>query len=158
DEASYFFTRAQEQAMEDNDMATVGRCANNLGIIANMQGDYARAVGAYTRAIAAYEQARFHRGIAESRHNLGITYREQGRLADAEEMLRAVIARAAQHNRPLLVATAQRDLASLLHRIGDRPAATATARAARATFDRLGAKAEVDKLDALEATFQVAPR
>src|SRR5438105_110997 len=83
DEASYFFTRAQEQAMQDNDMATVGRCANNLGIIANMQGDYARAVGAYTRAIAAYEQARYHRGIAESRHNLGITYREQGRLDHA---------------------------------------------------------------------------
>src|SRR5436309_3279278 len=85
DEASYFFTRAQEQAMQDNDMATVGRCANNLGIIANMQGDYARAVGAYTRAIAAYEQARFYRGIAESRHNLGITYREQGRLDHARQ-------------------------------------------------------------------------
>src|SRR6059058_1743415 len=161
-EASYFFTRAQEQAMQDNDMATVGRCANNLGIIANMQGDYARAVGAYTRAIAAYEQAGFHRGIAESRHNLGITYREQGRLdhaleaadaavrdaewlndrgfkaqalagraeirlaqglagrtRDAEDMLRAVIARATEHGRPLLVATAQRDLVGLLHRAGD---------------------------------------
>src|SRR5437762_5888257 len=46
---------------------------------------YARAVGAYTRAIAAYEQAGFHRGIAESRHNLGITYREQGRLDHALE-------------------------------------------------------------------------
>src|SRR5436190_10384877 len=46
---------------------------------------YARAVGAYTRAIAAYEQAGFHRGIAESRHNLGITYREQGRLDRSEE-------------------------------------------------------------------------
>ena len=169
DEAAYFFTRAQEQAMQDNDMATVGRCANNLGIIANMQGDYARAVGAYTRAIAAYEQAGSHRGIAESRHNLGITYREQGRLdhalqaadaavRDAEDMLRAVIARATEHDRPLLVATAQRDLAGVLHRIGDRAAATATARAARATFGRLGAKAEVDKLDALEATLQVAPR
>src|SRR2546426_7943778 len=53
-EATYFFTRAQEEAMRDNDMATVGRCANNLGIIANMQGDYVRAVGAYTRAMAAY--------------------------------------------------------------------------------------------------------
>src|SRR3989454_669817 len=238
DEASYFFTRAQEQAMQDNDMATVGRCANNLGIIANMQGDYARAVGAYTRAIAAYEQAGFHRGIAESRHNLGITYREQGRLdhaleaadaavrdaewlndrgfkaqalagraeirlaqaepelaireaqealaihrerndgvletedlrilavalglagrlRDAEEMLRAVIARATQHDRPLLVASAQRDLTSLLHRIGDRPAATVMAQAARATFERLGATAQIAKLDALEATLPVAPR
>ena len=237
-EASYFFTRAQEQAMQDNDMATVGRCANNLGIIANMQGDYARAVGAYTRAIAAYEQAGFHRGIAESRHNLGITYREQGRLdhaleaadaavrdaewlddrgfkaqalagraeirlvqdepelaireaqealaihrglndgvletedlrilavaqglagkiRDAEDMLRDVIARATDHNRPLLVATAQRDLAGVLYRTGDRVAATAMARVARATFDRLGATAEIAKLDALEATLPVALR
>ena len=77
--------------MQDNDMATVGRCANNLGIIANMQGDYARAVGAYTRAIAAYEQAGFHRGIAESRHNLGITYREQGRLDHALEAADAAV-------------------------------------------------------------------
>src|SRR2546426_835834 len=230
--------RAQEQAMQDNDMATVGRCANNLGIIANMQGDYARAVGAYTRAIAAYEQAGFHRGIAESRHNLGITYREQGRLdhaleaadaavrdaewlndrgfkaqalagraeirlaqgepelaireaqealaihrerndgvleaedlrilavalglagrmRDAEEMLRAVIARATKHDRPLLVASAQRDLASLLHRIGDRPAATVMAQAARVTFDRLGATAEIAKLDALDATMASSSR
>src|SRR5213078_21541 len=235
-EASYFFTRAQEQAMQDNDMATVGRCANNLGIIATMQGDYPRAIGAYTRAIAAYERAHYHRGIAESRHNLGITYREQGQLdhalqaadaavrdaewlddrgfkaqalagraeirlvqdepelavreaeealaihrevndavretedlrilagalslagktRDAEDRLRAVIARAMEHDRPLLVATAQRDLASVLYRTGDRTAAMAMARAARATFDRLGAKAEAAKLDALETTLQVA--
>src|SRR5213078_1515997 len=82
-EATYFFTRAQEKAIQDNDMATVGRCANNLGVIANMQGDYGRAVGAYARAIAAYEKARNDRGIAETQHNLGITYREQGRLDDA---------------------------------------------------------------------------
>src|SRR5947208_1031092 len=75
-----------------------------------------------------------------------------GRLRDAEEMLRAVIARATQHDRPLLVASAQRDLASLLHRIGDRPAATVMAQAARVTFDRLGATAQIAKLDALEAT------
>ena len=237
-EASYFFTRAQEQAMQDNDMATVGRCANNLGIIATMQGDYPRAIGAYTRAIAAYERAHYHRGIAESRHNLGITYREQGQLdhalqaadaavrdaewlddrgfkaqalagraeirlvqdepelaireaqealaihrglndgvletedlrilavaqglagkiRDAEDMLRDVIARATDHNRPLLVATAQRDLAGVLYRTGDRVAATAMARVARATFDRLGATAEIAKLDALEAALQVAAR
>src|SRR5260370_8348595 len=46
DEATSFFTQAQEEAMQDNDMATVGRCANNLGIIANIQGDYGRAVRA----------------------------------------------------------------------------------------------------------------
>src|SRR5712692_4536980 len=82
-EAAQFFTQAQEEAMQDNDMATVGRCANNLGIIANMQGDYGQAVGAYTRAIAAYQKARYDRGIVESQHNLGITYREQGHQDDA---------------------------------------------------------------------------
>src|SRR5262245_42907427 len=61
DEATYFFTRAQEEASNDNDMATVGRCPNNLGIIASMQGDYKRAVINFTRAIASYEQAHFAR-------------------------------------------------------------------------------------------------
>src|SRR6059036_319962 len=228
-EATSFFTRAQEEAMQDNDMATLGRCANNLGIIANMQGDYGRAVGAYTRAIAAYQKARNDRGIAETQHNLGITYREQGRLdyamhatdtamreaerlsdrqlkaqalagraeiqvargdpelaireaqravvihrdlkdavretedlrilavalgaagrkREADAMFREVIARAAKHERPLLVAIAQRDLADLLAREGNIAAAREVAETARATLERLGAKAEAEKLDAL---------
>jgi tetratricopeptide (TPR) repeat protein len=90
-EATEFFTRAQEEAMQDSDMATLGRCANNLGIIANMQGDYGRAVGAYTRAIGAYQKARYAQGIAESQHNLGITYREQGRLDDAMQAADAAV-------------------------------------------------------------------
>ncbi len=229
DEATYFFTRALEEAMQDKDMATVGRCANNLGIIATMQGDYKRAVGVYTRAIAAYHQAGHDRGVVESQHNLGITYREQGqldralqaaeaavreaeRLGDqalqaqalaglaetqvargepelamqdaeravavhrkrkdavretedmrilavaqglagkpqaAEGLLREVIARATEHKRPLLVATAQRDLAALLIREGKVAAAKVEAQEARATFGRLGARAEIGKLDAL---------
>src|SRR5437016_4342376 len=223
-EATSFFTRAQEEAMQDNDMATLGRCANNLGIIANMQGDYAR-------AIAAYQKARNERGIAETQHNLGIAYREQGRLDDAmhatdtamreaerlgdrrlkaqalagraeiqvargdpelaireaqravvihrdlkdavretedlrilavalgaagrkreaEAMFREVIARAAKHERSLLVAIAQRDLAYLLAREGHIAAARAVPDTARATLERLGAKAEAEKLDALLA-------
>src|SRR3989449_7839360 len=91
DEATYFFSRAQEEATDDSDMATVGRCANNLGIIANMQGDYRRAVIAYTRAIAAYEQAHFGRGVAEARHHLGIPCRAQGQLDRALEIANQAI-------------------------------------------------------------------
>jgi tetratricopeptide (TPR) repeat protein len=234
DEATYFFTRAQEEATDDNDMATVGRCANNLGVIANMQGDYKRAVIAYTRAIAAYEQASFARGVAESRHNLGIVCRAQGRLdraleiatvaiaeaqrladqqltaqaiaglaeihvargeADlaletieraivthrelkdpvreaedlrikagalalkangnreaAETMLRQVIERATEHGRPLLLAMAERDLALLLVQVGDVPGGKAAAQRARSSFQRLSARAEIDKLDELLET------
>jgi tetratricopeptide (TPR) repeat protein len=229
DEATYFFTRAQEEATDDNDLATVGRCANNLGIIANMQGDYKRAVIAYTRAIAAYEQAHFARGVAESRHNLGIVCRAQGRLDraleiakvaieearalgdqqltaqalaglaeihvsrgeaeqalaeidraiathvelkdpvreaedlrikagalavagrrdEAENLLRAVIDRATEHGRPLLLAMAERDLAQILVQHGDVVAGKAIAQRARSTFQRLSARVEVDKLDDL---------
>lgn len=229
DQATRFFARALEEAMQDDDMATVGRCANNIGIIANLQGDFARAVGAYTRAIAAYQQVRHDRGIAESRHNLGITYREQGQLDDAlqaadaavqeaerlgdrqlkgqalagraeiqiargepelaireadralamhrqlqdavretedlrilavalgqvgktdeaKDLLREVIDRALRHERPLLAATAQRDLAQLLACEGEVAAAKTMAQVARATFDHLGAKVEMGKLDTL---------
>src|SRR6266705_2175021 len=229
DDATYFFTRAQEEATEENDMATAGRCANNLGVIANMQGDYRRAIGAYTRAIDAYQKAGYDRGIVESQHNLAITYREQGQLdhamyaanealgaaerlgdrglraqalaglaeiqvargeadlaiqdaeralavhrelqdevleaedlrilavavglagrtQEAESLLRDVIARATTHERPLLVANAQRDLANMLALAGDGAGAKQVAQAARATFERLGARVEIDKLDAL---------
>jgi len=231
DDATYFFTRAQEEATEDNDMATAGRCANNLGIIANMQGDYRRAIGAYTRAIDAYQKVGYDRGIVESQHNLAITYREQGQLdhamyaanealgaaerlgdrglraqalaglaeiqvargeadlaiqeaeralavhrelqdevletedqrilavavglagktREAEALLREVIDRATRHERPLLVANAQRDLANMLALAGDGAGAKQVAQAARATFERLGARVEIDKLDALLA-------
>ena len=232
DEATYFFTRAQEEASDDNDMATVGRCANNLGVIANMQGDYKRAVIAYTRAITAYEQAHFGRGVAESRHNLGIVCRAQGRLdraletaqlaidearalgdqqltaqavaglaeihvtrgeadlalaaveraitthrelkdpvreaedlrikagalalggrrEEAETMFRDVIALATQHGRPLLLAMAERDLALLLIQMGDATGGKAAAQRARSSFQRLSARAEIDKLDDLLET------
>jgi tetratricopeptide (TPR) repeat protein len=228
-EATYFFAQAQEQAMQHNDMATLGRCANNLGVIANVQGDYGRAVGAYTRAIAAYQRARYERGIAESEHNLGIAHREQGHLDEAMEaadaavreaerlgdrrleaqaiagraeiriargepklaireaeralavhrelkdavletedlrilavalglggkteeagtMLSEVVDRATALERPLLVAAAQRDLAQLMALVGQVAEAKKVVQAARATFDRLGAKVEVEQLDAL---------
>jgi len=62
-----------------------------------------------------------------------------------------VIERATEHQRPLLVASAQRDLAHLLALVGDVAAAKQIALAARATFERLRAKIETEKLDALLA-------
>jgi tetratricopeptide (TPR) repeat protein len=229
DEATYFFTRAQEEATGDNDMAAVGRCANNLGIIANLQGDYRRAVTAYTRAITAYEQAHFPRGVVEARHNLGMACRAQGQLDraletanraieeaqrlgdqqltaqavaglaeihvargesdlaiaavdraiathrelkdpvreaedlrikagalalagrhdDAGIMLCEVVSRATEHGRPLLLAMAERDLAHLLIKTGDVASGKEAAQRARSTFQRLSARAETDKLDAM---------
>jgi tetratricopeptide (TPR) repeat protein len=82
-EAIHYFARAQEEAMLEGDLATVGRAANNLGIIANMQGEYGRAVGSHTTAVGAFRRARHDQGVAEAHHNLGIAYRDQGKLFDA---------------------------------------------------------------------------
>src|SRR5260370_696052 len=71
-----------------------------------------------------------------------------GKVYVAEDMLREVIDRATEHGRPLLVATAQRDLAQLLARAGKGVAAGEVAEAARAGVDRLGARVELRKLGA----------
>jgi tetratricopeptide (TPR) repeat protein len=137
DEATYFFTRAQEEATDDNDLATVGRCANNLGIIANMQGDYKRAVIAYTRAIASYEQAHFPRGVAEARHNLGIVCREQGRLDRALEIAKLAIEEAQRLADQQLTAQAISGLAEIHAARGESDLALAEIERAIATHREL---------------------
>ena len=77
DKARISFMDAQTAALDAGDFGTLGRCANNLGIIANLRGDFEVAVTEYTKAIAAYQRAGQPRGVVESRHNLAITYREQ---------------------------------------------------------------------------------
>jgi len=89
---------------------------------------------------------------------LAVALGAAGRKREAEPMLREVIARAAKHERPLLVAITQRDLAYLLARAGKVVAAREAAQSARATLDQLGAKAEADKLDELLSTPDIEPK
>jgi len=72
-----------------------------------------------------------------------------GKTDIAQQMLSEVIERAVKHERPLLVANAQRDLAHTLAREGQVEAAKGVARAAREAFERLGASREVEKLEML---------
>src|SRR3989475_7258168 len=136
-EATYFFTRAQEKAMQDNDMVTVGRCANNLGIIANLQGDYSRAVGAYARAIAAYEKTGYDRGVVESQHNLGITYREQGQLDRALRVAGTALREAERLGDRVLQAQALAGLAEIRVARGEPEAAIRDAERALAVHREL---------------------
>ncbi len=80
DDASGLFRRALDEAGKLGDHASMGRCANNLGIIASMRGDHAAAVGSYTMAQAAFQRAGYRRGVVDTHHNLAIAHREQGQL------------------------------------------------------------------------------
>src|SRR2546428_14081338 len=65
------------------DLATTGRCSNNLGIISNLRGRHAEAIGSWEIAVAAFERAGLRQGVAECYHNLAITNRQQGALHPA---------------------------------------------------------------------------
>ncbi len=78
---------------------------------------------------------------------LGAAFASAGRTEEARRTLSEVIERATEHGRPLLVAVAQRDLSQVLGSVGDVAAARELRRAARTTFERLGAKAELAKLE-----------
>lgn len=71
-----------------------------------------------------------------------------GSLADAIECFRRSLREIGESN-PLLSSTARTELASALTAAGDNASAVVEARAALATFERLGAKGEVDRTAAL---------
>ena len=104
------------------------------------------------RALAVHRELKDAVLETEDLRILAVAVGLTGKAQDAKDILGEVIRRAKEHGRPLLVATAQRDLAHLLARAGEVAAAARVAQTARATFDRLGATVEVEKLDAfLEA-------
>lgn len=83
---------ALEMARAQSDPGIEARCLNNLGVIANLRGDRTGALADYQLALAAYQQAGLVRGMAETHHNLAITWRDLGEhrraLGAAEQAVR----------------------------------------------------------------------
>src|SRR5438309_4018846 len=77
DEAERHFADALELAGGTQDHAMQARCLNNFGIIAFLRGDPQAALASYQLALAAYQQAGLVRGMAETHHNIGISWRER---------------------------------------------------------------------------------
>ena len=88
-------------------------------------------------------------GEAEDLRVLALALARAPGLDEAEPVLQTVIARAEEQGRPFLAAEARRDLARLLNTLERRSEARDAALAARAAFSRMGALAEVRKLDDL---------
>lgn len=92
DAAEEHLTAALEMARAQSDAPFEARCLNNLGVIANLRGDRTQALADYQLALAAYQQAGLMRGMAETHHNIGITWRDLGEhqraLAAAEQAVR----------------------------------------------------------------------
>ncbi len=137
DAARDCFTAAHEAGLHHNEMVSVGRSANNLGVIAEMQGDDNQAVGAFTRALDAYERAHYPRGIVESYHNLAIAFRESGRVEDAELAAHSALREAERLGDPQLKAQVLAGLAEIHIARGHAALAVQEAEAARAVHAEL---------------------
>lgn len=134
DAAAEHFGTALEMARTDGDALLTARAINNLGAIDALRGDSARAIAAYQLAIPAYQRMGHTLGLAESWHNLAISYRSRDELDAADEAERRAIEFATEAGNPRLAAMAQVGRAEISLRRGDYALARANASRAATVF------------------------
>ena len=83
--AELAFRRALELGEQERDALLVARAMNNLGQIANVRGRRVDALTLYQLAVPAYGDWGNVRGLAETYHNMAISYRDLNLLDRADE-------------------------------------------------------------------------
>ena len=130
DEAERAFGRALELARADSDDLLIAHATNNMGAIANIRGRRDEALALYQLAVPAYQRLGNVAGLAQSLHNMAISFRHLGQLERAGEYARRAIGYAAECGNGPLLALAWLERAELALQSGD--AALAEVGAARA--------------------------
>src|SRR5688500_739974 len=137
DDAEIAWARALELARYDEDDLLIARATNNLGTIENVRGRREAALSLYQLAIPAYQRLGNPLGLAESFHNMAITYRDSEQLDQADEYERRAIEFAGEARSPRLTALARLGRAELSLRRGDPRLAEASARYVAKVFAEL---------------------
>lgn len=115
-EAEAAFGQALELAAAAGADLIVARATNNLGLIANTRGNPGAALALYRLAIPAYQRVGHPRGLAETFHNMAISFRDLWQLveADRQEQRAMEFAWEAENERLLAMASVGRAELSLL--------------------------------------------
>lgn len=135
--AEQCFARALELGRVDDDQLLVARSTNNLGLVANVRGRREEALATYQLAIPAYQRLGHVQGLAESHHNMAISYRDLGDLERADEHERRAIEYALRLPDLRLEALGRLGRAEVLLRRDELVVAEATARRAADMFAQL---------------------
>jgi tetratricopeptide (TPR) repeat protein len=98
------FDALMELAEANGDTDMLARAANNLGAIANLKGRRNEALAYYRLAIPLYQRLGQPRGIAQTYHNLGLSYRDMDRLDESIASYDRAIAAATELSYTPLVA------------------------------------------------------
>lgn len=148
------FEELLELSSEGGDEEFAGRACNNLGMLANIRGERDRALAWYGRAVASYQRLGYTRGLAQTHHNLGISYRDLGFDREADAHYLRAIELAGGAGSEDVVALAETERAVLRARGGDGALARTLALRARERFERMGdpvGRAEATRVLALAA-------
>jgi tetratricopeptide (TPR) repeat protein len=138
---------ALELGRRDGDDLLVARATNNLGAIANIRGQRAEALALYQLAIPAYQRLGHQVGLAESLHNMAISFRDLGQLEAADECERRALEYARDAGAGPLLALARLGRAELALRAGYAGVAEVGARRAAGQF--AGLPDQIREADAL---------
>ncbi|MDQ3697708.1 MAG: tetratricopeptide repeat protein, partial [Gemmatimonadota bacterium] len=141
------FGRALDLAHAERDDLLIARATNNLGAIANVHGEHERALAHYQLAVPAYQRLGNVLGLAESYHNMAITFRDARRYDSADEYERRAIEFAREGGSARLQAMAQVGRAELCLLRGDAHLADVGAR--RAALEYAAIPDPVGEADAL---------
>jgi tetratricopeptide (TPR) repeat protein len=138
DEAEARFSELLDVSSQWGDDEGKARASNNLGVLANVRGRRDLALTCYQRALAAYQHQGNARGLSQTHHNLGISYRDLGFDREADDHFRRAVDYAELSDTPDVVAMAELERALLRARGGDPTLATEMARRARDRFEAIG--------------------
>ena len=128
--ANAALARALELSTRDDDLLMMAQATNNLGAIANLQGRHEDALWQYRLALPMLQRLGQPRLLAEGYHNMAITFRDVGKLTEADEHERRAIDYAHDAAAPRVAAMGRTGRAEIALRRGDAPLAETTARLA----------------------------
>ena len=134
DSAERIFGRALELARVDGDDLLVAQATNNMGAIANIRGRRDEALALYQLAIPAYQRLGNVAGLAQSFHNMAISFRHLGQLDTAGEYEARAIRYAIECSNASLLALAWLERAELFLQSGDAALAEVGAQRAASQF------------------------
>jgi tetratricopeptide (TPR) repeat protein len=156
DEAEARFAELLDVSSQWDDDEGKARASNNLGVLANVRGRRDLALTYYQRALAAYQHQGNERGLSQTHHNLGISYRDLGFDSEADEHFRRAVELAERSQTADVVAMAELERAMLRARGGDPPLAMEMARRARDRFEAIGSPVGVADAERVLALAQRA--
>jgi len=91
DEAERTLGESLELARELDDSLMAARASNNLASLAQLGERPEVALSLYRSALVSYQRLGDRRGMAETHHNLGLVFRQMGRLHDARETVEQAV-------------------------------------------------------------------